>query len=782
VSSFGKILKSLCCGLSLASLPATAVAQPGTFVPDRRYELSETVQLDRADGNAIKALGQAKAYLADMQFNEGINTLIQAMETSGGRLVAVTPRRYIPLRDACQLQLTSLPREALAAYRRRVDPEAKRLYEEGLTRRDRRRLLDLLDRFLASSWADDALNVLGEMALESGDPAAARSFWERIVPAVSVAHPPSQSVAHPPSGLLGPGTAEGGRSTTHGGEGGRSPANNAEREPLIWLGVPDTELDLAAVRARLVLASIVEGSASHAADELARFTKLHANARGWLGGRETNYAEALSTLLAESARWPRQAPSRDWPTFAGSPARNGIARKPADVAGAVWRVPLVERPAQGKAVVRQGGGPARVAEDPQSPLSFFPVVVGNRVFVNRGNREILALDLATGRPAWGKTAVIFRDDTEEDLAKDSRAAEPLGIGRCTATVFGDRLYARMGPAVTSRPHDAPASGSDGYLVCLDLASEGKLAWKATPDPGWAFEGSPVADAESVYVAMRRGEIQPQAYVASLDAQSGRLRWRQFLCAADTPARGAMAEITHNLVTLHRDTLYMNTNMGAVAALNTWDGRLRWVSLYPRDVKGNLAKPPAHACRDLTPCLYDRGRLFVAPADARSVFAFDAASGHLLWQSGPELDDVVHLLGVSGDWLIASGRRLFWISLKEPEQGRVRHVWPDGAASLGYGRGVLAGDCVLWPTREKIYRFVQATGRLEKAFDLPPRGCVGGNLLAARGRLLIATPDELVAIGESAGQTKEQLPPIAERPRPALRRVGRGNEYGMKNTE
>jgi outer membrane protein assembly factor BamB len=537
------------------------------------------------------------------------------------------------------------------------------------------------------------------------------------------------------------------------------------REPLIWLGVPDTDLDLAAVRARLVLASIVEGSASRAADELARFVKLHANARGWLGGRETNYVEALSALLAESARWARQAPSRDWPTFAGSPTRNGVAPKPADMAGVVWRIPLVEGPAKGRAVASQGGGLGRVAEDPQRPLGFFPVVVGNRAFVNRGNREILALDLATGRPAWGKTAVIFRDDTEEDLAKDSRLAEPLGIARFTATVFNDRLYARMGPAITSRRHDAPASRDDGYLVCLDLAGEGKLAWKATPDSGWAFEGSPVADATSVYVAMRRGEVQPQVYVASLDARSGQVRWRQFLCAADTPARGAMAEITHNLVTLHRDTLYVNTNMGAVASMNTWDGRLRWVSLYPCDVKGDLAKPPGHASRDMTPCLYDRGSLFVAPADARSVFAIDAASGHFLWQSGPELDDVVHLLGVSGDLLIASGRRLYWIALKGPEQGRLRHVWPDGAASLGYGRGVLAGDCVLWPTREKIYVCDQATGRPKKVIDLPPRDVTGGNLLVAGERLLIATPDELVALGETAGQTGGPAP-IARWQRPA----------------
>jgi outer membrane protein assembly factor BamB len=217
------------------------------------------------------------------------------------------------------------------------------------------------------------------------------------------------------------------------------------------------------------------------------------------------------------------------------------------------------------------------------------------------------------------------------------------------------------------------------------------------------------------------------------------------------------------VTLHRDTLYLNTNLGAVAAVNTWDGRLRWVSLYPRDLKGDLAKLPAHTCRELTPCLYDRGSLFVAPADSRSIFAFDAGSGRVLWQSGPEFEDVVHLLGVSHNQLIASGSRLYWINLKETEQGRLKHVWPDGAAKLGYGRGVLAGDCVLWPTREKIYQFDQATGRPQKVIDLTPRGASGGNLLVAGGRLLIATSSELVVLGEPARRGVEGSPPIVHRP-------------------
>ena len=62
---------------------------------------------------------------------------------------------------------------------------------------------------------------------------------------------------------------------------------------------------------------------------------------------------------------------------------------------------------------------------------------------------------------------------------------------------------------------------------VDLAAEGRLMWQVTSEEGWAFEGSPVADGQNVYVAMRRSGARPEAHVACLDAQTGQRRWRRF---------------------------------------------------------------------------------------------------------------------------------------------------------------------------------------------------------------------------------------------------------------
>ena len=278
-----------------------AHAQPFSAAGSQ-FELSETVQLDRADSAALAHLERAKQCLQEHQWDEAVETLRQVMENAEGKLFAVTELRYVNLSDACQLKLAALPPEALQLYRRRVDPVAQKWYEEGIARRDAKLLNRVVQQAFASSWGDKALMALGEIRLEEGDFSAARWCWERILP---VKAPPGQGNA--------------------------------------WPGYPDSTLDPAAVRARLVLVSILEGSPNRAREELSAFVHLHGDARGRFGGREVRYAAALADLLNQSALWPKVKPGPDWPTFAGSPTRNAIAPELIDVAGVQWRARL--RPA-----------------------------------------------------------------------------------------------------------------------------------------------------------------------------------------------------------------------------------------------------------------------------------------------------------------------------------------------------------------------------------------------------------------------------------------------------
>ena len=686
-----------------------------------RYELSEDVQVDRADGTARVYLDRVKEYLADGQWDSAVEALRQVTEESGDQLLAVTDQRYVSVRDFCNLQFVSLPPEALSLYRSRVDPVAQAWYEQGMAARDRRLLLKVVEEAFASSWGDDALAAMGEMALESGDHATARAYWEKIIP-----------------------------------------LDIPEGRMRTSLSVPDTDLDLAAIRARLVLASVLEGSALRAKAELEGLLRLHPEARGRLGGEEVNLVDKLKELLAASEHWPQIRRGGDWPTFAGDAHRGAIAPNAVDVGKVAWRVPLRATLGADRLVNQSRASVARVAEDAATPLSYHPVTSGSLVLVN-SQIEIAAFDLRTGKPAWGlDSAAIFRDEFGDSVHALFHPDNSLGVPRFTMTVHGRRLFARMGTSVTDRPRNATSTGGSGYLVCLDLAAQGRLAWKAVPDdPTWAFEGSPITAGENLYVAMRRSDVRPQLHLACYSAQTGRRIWRSFVCSAETPARGMFFEATHTLLTLDRDTVFVNTSLGCVAAVSAGDGRVRWISLYPRVASGDLLRPPAHRSRDLNPCMFDRGRLLVAPRDNPRIFALDAGSGQIVWRTGTDMADVVHLLGVSGDNLIATGHRVYWISLADEDAGKVKHVWPSGDDKLGYGRGVLAGGFLYWPTRDKIYVIEHATGRLKREVPLLPRGIGGGNLLVADGRLLVSRADELIGLDQQGGAGEGTQPVLAK---------------------
>ena len=122
------------------------------------------------------------------------------------------------------------------------------------------------------------------------------------------------------------------------------------------------------------------------------------------------------------------------------------------------------------------------------------------------------------------------------------------------------------------------------------------------------------------------------------------------------------EWANNPLSLADDTLYYNTNLA-----RSWrcaqDGQVRWMCRYRRsgvsDDEAGVAD--RHFFRDMTPCVVHGGTVFVAPADGDRLFALDAEFGRVLWSTAAGMaTDVVHLLGVAHDQLLASGDYLYWI--------------------------------------------------------------------------------------------------------------------------
>jgi len=757
--------------------------------PPVRPSLSAAVQLDEVTSAARAHLERANAFLADGQWDEAISTLIRATEEQPDKLIrlddasSVDVGTFVSLRAYGQWWLSTVGErapEALAIYRRQVDPLAQRWLQQAVAGRDEPLLRRVVEELFASSYGDDALFALGELLLERGHYAAARCCWECLHPSLRT---PDGGPLQTPAGLplwvplrdvdLG--------------------ARWPELEPVLrqgaarptWLVYPDTDLPLAAIRARLVLVSVLEGDRRRAEVELELLRRFHPDARGPLGGQEVQYVEALAQRLEESRHWPHLPGGGDWPTFAGAADRNGSAPAGADWAlQPAWSVALGPGRRADRLTERSVGLVGRRSAERWDALcSYYPIVTDGLVLLQDANR-IVALDLGTGMPAWPGTegGTIYRPP----LARSGDETPHLGVPRYTLTADHQRLFTRLGTPRTLSGGGDLLPRDAGYLIGLDLRAEGKLlpGFPIHPEsPSWAFDGCPVTDGSRLYVVMRHSDVRGQLHLACFDAASGRLRWRRLICTAESLGRGEVDEFTHTLLTLRDDVVYCNTNLGAVAAVSAGDGRVQWVTRYPRQLLGwsSPQHPLAHVYRDLNPCLFDRGRLFVAPADHEQIIALDAATGRWLWQTRypSGMLDAVHLLGASGDRLVAGGRRLWWIDIHtgRPADGVVENPFPAPARPdpVGLGRGLLAGDHVYWPARgeqDELHVLDLQTGRpVRQPIPLSLAGAAAGNLVVAGEYLLVASPGRLFAFHGAGRRSPQASPPEMPIPGSAASHVG-----------
>lgn len=726
---------------------------------------SPDVHLNQLSNTSLTLIRQAARLLDDQQWEEAIEVVRGIVRSDGSKLIALDAeddgRHYLTVQQYAQGWFGSLAErapEALALYRRQVDPLAQRWYLQAVARHDAVLLQRIVDELFASSYGDDALLLLGEYSLERGDYLGARSAWERVFP-----------LFRSRSEVSGSGEA-GGRPlwmqirNLQSDQQWEAVLNGLKPDSTgqPWLTYPDSDLQRSAILARLVLVSILERHPRRARQELECLRRLYPDSQGRVAAKSGPYVTILEELLEKSAEWGKTPPSPDWMTFAGTSSRSATYRQPIDIRHQpVWFQSL--QPWSADREVMSLARP-RIAEDMHGVLSYFPVIHRGVVYVNEQAR-IRAFQLRDGAPVWNpsdKSGTIFNAGIAWDQLHPGESH--YGVVRGTLTISRNRLFAKVGSAVsvTSKRQD-PLVHPEGYLIGLDLNAQGKLL-PGFPlragGPDWAFEGAPLIAGSQLYVGMRRrDQVRSHAYLACFDIDTGQLNWRVLICSAETPGQGERPELTHHLVSLHQGMLYYNTNAGAIAAIRARDGAIRWVTTYRRMSfrAGDPAGAGPHFFRDMNPCLIHRGLVLVAPSDGQQIFALEAATGQLLWaESSGRTQDVVHLLGVVGDDLVASGDYLYWLDVYN---GRVRQQFPAAVdrdlsaarpSPRGLGRGLIAAGEVYWPTRESIYVFrskspqSQFSWRLHRQIDLLPRGVTGGHLFVSNNRLLLVTANRLFA--------------------------------------
>ncbi|MGH7172137.1 MAG: PQQ-binding-like beta-propeller repeat protein, partial [Gemmataceae bacterium] len=668
--------------------------------------------------------------LDDHKWSEAIEELQSILNSAEGDLVPVTPTQSVRAGRLCQIQLASLPAEALRLYRRRYENQAGKKLQQARAERDVAQMRKLVEDAFCTRAAEKAIDLLGDLAFERGRFAEAEEWWRLVAPLPDVQRD---------AALRG-----------------------------FALVYPDPSLDPARMQAKQLLARLFRGWDSEWTAALDDYGKRHAKAEGTLAGRKGRYVELLRAL-AEQRRKRRDADREGWLTFGGDPSRGRVIPASEDILDHLsalcreepWTFNLEER-------VRQEDGepsPAVNAEQART-LAFYPVIVGHQVLVADA-RYVTAFDLRNGQSEhWYDVA-----GKNGGVNVTCKLPAPPDL-RYSLTVAGDRVYVRLGaqdigikpPAPPPRfGQPAKPDGDDEtFLSCLELRPDDKGKHFLREIRGIAqnnvrFEGAPLVVGGLMWIASTRfiGNdclTAIDCYTAD-DTSTPPLRWRCEVCTTPAPKAGE-PRYCHHLLTLAGSQIVYCTHTGAVVAIDALTGRRNWAIRYPKRTSAAVGNR-----RDLAPVLFAAGRLYVAPADSDHLLCLDPATGRKLWEleavrvpaAGDKLRDlwelesvnVVHLLGVGQGLLIYTTSK--GLRAVRAEDGSPVWSVPDSGTLTPAGRGLLIGDLVLFPTTQQrdptstetvVYALRQIDGR---AADDPARlhRLPAGNLAYANGCLAVA---------------------------------------------
>ncbi|MHC5212043.1 MAG: outer membrane protein assembly factor BamB family protein [Planctomycetota bacterium] len=370
----------------------------------------------------------------------------------------------------------------------------------------------------------------------------------------------------------------------------------------------------------------------------------------------------------------------------------------------------------------------------EAPMAPIRPVVRDGVAYVADSLSVTARDLLSGRALWhhaGPMEVIDQDPTSPyfrfriyvDYYRE-RAVSPYQFAAPAVTdslVIAAVQVPELGhtlPVFDSIPINWPLPRR--RLVALDRAT-GALAWEQErPEAGEqdfrnAFDvaGPPTVVDGVVYAAgtVTLGSIN--SYVAAFDLSTGDLLWRTLLCAGQqdlTMFNRPFQEHTASPPLVSGGSVYVSSNLGVVACVDAWSGRLRWLSSYTTTERRASRSPERDQRRPIRwanePPVLDGGRLVVTPLDSPSLLVLDAATGRQLFS---------HASRVPG----------------------AHYSYRHQVVSLGNGLALVVGD-----TQVECLSLSSGGWKWERSLDLGPHDRISGPAVLVDDRLLVPSDDGL----------------------------------------
>ncbi|MBI2932986.1 MAG: PQQ-binding-like beta-propeller repeat protein [Planctomycetes bacterium] len=679
------------CGWILGGLLAPAL----TPAQDRPEDAQRNTALVRQYPYLDLLLSKAAALTQEGRYRDVLDLYAEAVGRFPNHLVPVPVESSIPMApvhyrgvlEHCFREMEKWPEEGKAAYRTYYDGFARAAFETARHVQDLQALDQVAQRYPLSSVADDALALLGNLAMDAGDPEHAASAFERL------------------------------------------------------LAVPDADIPRSLTFARLGAAYAQSGRADDLDELLARAERECPQTNVRFGDREEPLPQILRRTLRSMNTSADSSHGVAWPAGWECLQGDGTGTRPAEstaLSNRAWTATIP--PVEFEAAEDDPGyfPPTGRAATHYRPL--FPAVSDGIVYLHH-EYQAWAFNL------YGTTADLLWSHSvtppDGTLLYEERLAH-------TTSVHDGRVYVTLVTALGEMEKRmqwilVKFAFPKRALFCLD-ATTGKMVWRLggltddkEPLGGLSFPTAPTPQEGRLYVGAVRQSTNTdpfEHYVLCLDAATGRVLWQTFVASGGTEINlfgNSTRESIGGAVAVAGDSVYYCTNHGAFAALDRRTGRMKWLYRYQqlsvnptRSVQ--IRRNPLEWCNAAPVVAQDQ--VFFTATDSPLLYALDARTGEYRWRL--ERGDLRHLYGMQGPYLVAGGDSVRWFDVTQGGK-TAGHFEPE--RGQGSGRGVVAADGIYFPTTEGLYQIPIAGGK--PTFTRWPGGRgQGGNLVAGEGALIL----------------------------------------------
>ncbi len=538
--------------------------------------------------------------------------------------------------------------------------------------------------------------------------------------------------------------------------------------------IPASDPSRSAILFRTALAKYWLGDNAAAKSIFDDLKQKHPNDTGTVAGKDVVLADALAVAMKAPIPSPTTQPNDadNWPGFGGLDGRGGISPSVAKPGAGLNSIPVVpmdySRIPQAQRSNFQAAEQADIASG--QLLEIVPSASDGAIFFQDG-RHVYAVTADSGipLPGWLQTYPAEKGGRFSNDVFGRPRGEQL-----TVTVTANQVLAVMGQGDSNLGMlGQPVTATD-RLVCLDRAT-GKLTWtRATtefPDSAATlrtteFNGTPRVVGDDSVLVIARGGKQNQfedCYVVCLSLKTGEYKWSTYIGSATHVVAGESSGASNDTseISIADGRAFVLSNLGTVAAIDVSDGRMLWLTGYPRDAGSTInVNPVFRVGRNFNnaqqankpwvhnPVMVEGGKVFVLPSDGKALMIYDASTGTEIKRlATSDFDNFDVLLAVRGNWIVATypngavriastGRRTTTTTHLRRWCGR-----PSEEDDPVAGRGFVTADSVYVPSQNRLYQIAfDADGKLRSVYPASGSWASGqgpGNVLVTTKNVIVA---------------------------------------------